>query len=229
VKGKTGAILALMMIVATSLCTACGQSFEASPLGINAREASLTEIWERVLQVTGCDNSTANLKSMNLQLDSDGSIVFLYVDFQAEDPRGSFRVYNFQSGIKGKVTYYSASGGNASETAHPSDFFRELDQAISKQIVAQGISAYIDASFWPLEDISGSDYEYIDHPSNDVYGQMYLLKDGDLYQLSRVVFDTRAWGIYVWKNSDGPSGPRGTCELWFPSSVLDKAVSVEHT
>ena len=227
-KRKTGAILVLIMIVATTLCTACGQSFEASPLGINAREASLTEIWDRVLQVTSCDNSTANLKSLILEVGSDGYIVHMYVDFQAQDPGGTYRVYNFQSGIKGDVTYYSASDGNASETAHPSDFFQQLDQAISNQIVAQGTSAFINVDFWPLENASGTEYEYTDEPSNDLYGHMYHMKDGKLYLLNRVVYRTRAWGIYVWRNSPGQSGPQGTCEIWFPSSVLDKAVSVEY-
>ena len=98
---KAGVVLVLMMIVATSLCTGCGQSSETRRLGINARESSLTEIWDRVLQVTSCDNSTANLKSLILGVGSDGSIVHMYVDFQAEDPLGTYRVYNFQSGIKG--------------------------------------------------------------------------------------------------------------------------------
>ena len=224
---RTAAIILVTMIVATSLCTGCGQSGDASRLGVDARESSLTEIWDRVLDVTGCDNSAANLKSLRLDVGSDGSIVFMYVDFQAEDPQGSYRVYNFQSGIKGDVTYRSASGENASETAHPSRFFRQLDQAISNQIVAQGITACINVDFWPLEDASGNEYEYTDEPGNGLYDHIYHLKDGELYQLNRVVYHTRAWGIQVWR--DCQYGPQGTCDFWFPSSVLDKAVSVEYT
>lgn len=227
-KRKTGAILVLIMIVATTLCTACGQSGEASRLGIDAREASLTEIWDRVLEVAGCDNSTANLNRLMLETGTDGSIVLMSIIFQAKDSQGNCRVYFVDSGIKGDVTYYSLNGMCDLETAHPLSVFSELDQAIPRHIAAEGISASIYVDF---VHIGATVYvDYTDEPSNYPYTHMQHLKDGDLRLLNRVVYSTsKPWAtIHVWKNPPGQYMVRGTCELWLLTSDLAKAELVEY-
>jgi len=200
------------MVVVIGVVPACSESSDVVHVGVNAKDASLVEIWEAVVEEAGVQDAQANLSELSLWLGEDGSIDMLHYMFYARDAEGYSRMYVVQSNYDGDVTCYRGDSPTSAAFGqiHPLTVFEELGK-VPLTSVQDGHESYIDLGF-----VAG-DIGYGDaaHP--------YLLKDGELVPLKEVIFHTSM----PWAEIRLVQGSTSV-QHWFLSSELDKAESVDY-
>ncbi len=102
----------LGLAVMAGLAPACGVSDgdHGAKVSVNAREASLAEVWEAVAEEAGFRESTANLEELMVWFRDAGTVYILQYIFHAADARGAAMTYTVNSDSSGEVLYYSREG-----------------------------------------------------------------------------------------------------------------------
>ena len=171
------------------------------------KRVKLSTLWIAVMNSIDMQNSTANLEWLHwLHLKaSDGKIQILHLEFTGENAQGRSRIYHVNVNPSGFVTIYSQPIENIQHTIHPMRIFKELDKFGLENI---GSNYTLDI-----------DFEQGDLGFDSAYGELYLLKDGKLIPLEKVIFhvNTPICRILVC---------RETCEVWFVQNDLLKAEKV---
>jgi len=168
------------------------------------KKVKLSTLWIAVTNSTDVQNSTANLEWLYLKA-FDGKIQILHLEFTGKNTQGRSRIYYVNVNPLGFVTIYSKSIENVQHTTHPMHIFSELDKFGLENI---GSNYTLDI-----------DFEQGDLGFDSAYGELYLLKDGELIPLEKVIFhvNTPICRILVC---------RETCEAWFVQNDLLKAEKV---
>ena len=211
------ALALVMSVMAGLLPAACGKSSDVVRVDTNAKEASLVEIWEAVVEESGVQDSHANMSQLSLWLAEDGSIDMLHYIFYARDAKGYSRTYFVQTNYDGDVTCYRDDGPTlaAFGEIHPLRMFEELDKVPLTSVQA-GHESLVYVTF------TAGDQGYHDTE----YSAPYLLKDGELVPLKEVIFHTSTpWAEirFSWLQSGSPP-----VQFWFLNSELGKAESVAY-
>lgn len=213
---KVCLVIALLMIVMMGLVSACSESNDVVHVDANVKEASLAEVWKAVVEEAGIRDVSANLSELSLRVDEDGSVELLHYMFYARDADGKAGMYSVNSEYDGDVTYYwYPADGAGVFTTDPLGVFEEMDKVPATTMLSGEASAHVLMSFQ-----SGA-YRY---NSSVSLIKLYHMKDGELVPLKDVMFRTSVpWGeIHVSK------GAAASTELWFLTSELGKAESVEY-
>jgi len=161
-------------------------------------------LWKAIMNDIDIQNSTANLQWSHLKV-SDNKIQSLHLEFTGKNSKGESRIYYVDINSLGIVKIYSKPIRDFQHTIHPAYIFNELDEFGLKNV---GSDYTLDISF-----------EWGDLGFNSSYGDLYILKDGKLTPLEKVVFhvNTPICKIVVCKN---------VCEVWFIQDDLLKAEEV---
>jgi hypothetical protein len=217
--GKLGIALALLTTVIAGLFPACSKSGGVVHVGTNVNEASLVEIWSSVFEAVDFQDSSANLDALIFDIGENGSFDFLHFEFYAMDAQGLSKIYFVNSEFDGAVSCYSCDIASVLQRTHPLHILQELDAVPLTAILRESTSARIEMDFQAGSVTYSSEYSHL-----------YHLENGNLKPLKSVVFRTStSWGvIYVHRNPSGNAGTSIMAELWFPTSELGKAESVEY-
>jgi len=194
----------LLLVTITSLYLQSGNESHTFTIQTEIEKVRLSILWKAVTNGTDLQNSTANLQWLHLKV-SDGKIRSLHFEFTGKNSQGESRIYYVDVNSLGIVKIHSKPIVDSQHTIHPAYVFSELDKFGLKNI----------SSNYTL-DIS---FEWGDLGFDSSYGDLYMLKDGKLIPLKRVVFhvNTPICRILVCKN---------VCEVWFIQDDLLKAEEV---
>lgn len=181
-------------------------------------ELSLVQIWEKVVEVTDVQDSTADLRSFSLQGRENemGEISFLYFEFHGMNTEGKSQSYRIDlNGTKGELIRHSYDLDEVYMSAspnHPLEYFEELDKVGLANMETN-------AHFWISIDFQWGDLGWV---RDDIYTDIYRLNDGELTSLNKIIFhtDTPVGHIEV---ANG-----GARQTWFITSDIDKAATVEY-
>ncbi|WP_148212082.1 hypothetical protein [Ferroglobus placidus] len=129
----------------------------------------------------------------------------MHLEFTSKNSQGESRIYYVDVNTLGIVKTYSKPIRDSQHTMHPAYIFNELDEYGLKNV---GSDYTLDISF-----------EWGDLEFDSSYGDVYLLKDGGLIPLEKVIFHTNLpiSRILVCKS---------TCEVWLTQNDLSKAEEV---
>jgi len=165
----------------------------------------LSILWKAVTDDIDVQNSTVNLQWLHLKV-FDDRIKSLHFEFTGKNSQGESRIYYVDINSLGVVKIHSKPIRDFQHTIHPAYIFNELDEFGLKNI---GSDYTLDISF-----------EWGDLGFNSSYGNLYLLKEGKLISLEKVVFHTNIpiCRIDVCRNN--------ACETWFVQSDLLRAEKV---
>ena len=143
----------------------------------NAYGLPLSSLWKTVLENAEIENETAVLQWLYVEIDKDGRVEHIVLQFTGIF-NGEPRWYQVET-IHGKVKWYSWKAEKVGEGLHPLTLFKEIEKLNLREIPSGENGITIDAS-----PISGSvGYE-------DKYSDIYLLKNGILIRLKRIIFDS---------------------------------------
>lgn len=218
--GRVQYVFVLVMIVMAGLLipAACSQSHADSGtihVGVNAKEASLTEIWTSVVEKAGIQDVTASLAELTLLVGEDGSVEMLSYSFYSMDSSDHRRCYYVQSGSDGDVECYVEDTGTPFGEIHPLSAFEQLDK-VSLASIQPGCECMIDMSF-----VSGAVLY------QESACRLCQLENGELVPLKEVSFGAGTpWAAIQVSRLHGTMS--GSAEFWFLSSELRKAESVKY-
>ncbi|MDF2956650.1 MAG: hypothetical protein OD814_000272 [Candidatus Alkanophagales archaeon MCA70_species_1] len=148
----------------------------------------LSSLWKTVLENAGVENETAVLQWLYVKIDRDGRVEHIVLQFSGTFD-GEPRWYQVEVSC-GKVRWHSWKAEKVGEGLHPLTLFKEIEKLNLREIPSGENGITIDTA-----PISGSvGYE-------DKYSDIYLLKNGVLIRLKRIIFD-----------SDIPWYPIGICK-----------------
>ena len=202
---RTVALLCILFLATTtSLYLQSGNKSHTFTIQTEIEKVRLSILWKAVTNGTDLQNLTANLQWLHLKVSND-KIQFLHFEFTGKSSQGESRIYYVDVNSLGIVKIYSKPIRDFQHTVHPACIFNELDELGLKNV---GSDYTLDISF-----------ERGDLGFNSSYGDLYMLKDGKLIPLERVVFhvNTPICRILVCKN---------VCEVWFIQDDLLKSEEV---
>jgi len=143
----------------------------------NAYGLPLSSLWETVLENVGVENETAVLQWLYVEIDRDGKVEHIVLQFSGTF-NGEPRWYQVEV-FSGKVKWHSWKAEEVGRGLHPLTLFKEIEKLNLREIPSGENGITIDTA-----PISGSvGYE-------DRYSDIYLLKNGILIPLKRIVFDS---------------------------------------
>ena len=139
----------------------------------------LSEFWEVVLQETKASNESA-LNWFYVTTDEKGNLKHLILEFSEVTDCKPCKTYHVEY-INGKLKYYSAEVEHVKAGLHPLAIFRELEKLDFREI----LRAYPYKSFVIDAEMESGRVGY---SSN--YTKVYLLLNGSLIPLKRIIFDS---------------------------------------
>ncbi len=139
----------------------------------------LSSLWKSVLENTKVENMSAVLRWFRIDIDRNGDIEHIILEFSGIE-NGKPKWYHVEVNARGKVRWYSVDIEDTGGGMNPLTLFKELEKLNFRKIPPgdNGISVDVEA-------ISGSiGYE-------DKYVDIYLLKNGSLIPLKKIIFESR--------------------------------------
>jgi hypothetical protein len=226
----------LVLGVMVGSLVACSDNGLVVNMPTSLNELSLSEVWQKTLEVTEVQDSSTNLKALSLYADEAGSLDLFHFAFDGRNRQGEGKVYSVDVNSSGELHWYSYDADPGSEWVHPKDVFSELDHVGLNNLERgnRGISISIDF-------IAGA----VGYSSD--YVNAYILDSGNLLPLREIVFYSNVPWASVWVSKrysvetgsedasptaveTPPSVPippeQRTSQVWFLSRDLDKAVYV---
>ncbi len=197
-------LCALFLVIIAGIYLQSGNDSYAFTIQTEIEKVSLSILWNAVMDNINVQNSTANLQWLHLRV-SDDKVQSLHFEFTGENSQGESRIYYVDVNSLGIVKIYSKAIIGSQHTVHPAYIFSELDKFGLKNIAS---NYTVDISF-----------EWGDLGFDSSYGDVYLLKDGELIPLEKATFHTNLpiGRIVVCKS---------TCEVWLTQNDLSKAEEV---
>jgi hypothetical protein len=194
----------LLLVAITGLYLRAGNESYTFKIQTEIENVKLSVLWKAVINDINVQNLTANLQWLHLKV-SDGKIQSLHFEFAGKNSQGESRIYYVDINSIGLVKIYSKPIRDFQHMIHPAHIFNELDEFGLKNI---GSDYTLDISF-----------EWGDLGFNSSYGDLYLLKDGELIPLEKITFhvNTPICRILVCRDS---------CDVWFIQDDLSKAKEV---
>lgn len=214
---KLSIFLSLLIILMAIPLPACIESAKSSTIkidniGKNINEASLAEIWAGVIESIDIQDSSANLHSLHLIVGEGGCLDYISVQFLAIDSQGRNGWYNLSGSfyLGEDIDGYYFNTDHTELSTHPLAIFRELDMLQMKDIMGESeqliISMRVQAG----------------HTGYGDYYDVYHIENGQRTPLKFVLFPGNRYFGDIWVTNAGES------EVWFTTSELDKAETVEY-
>ncbi len=201
---KIVAVLCVVLFLITIVGLYLRSETKNCTIQTELEKVELSMVWQAAVSSVDLQNQTANLEWLHLKV-SDRKIQSLHLEFTGKNSQGKSRMYYVDVNSLGRVKIHSKSVRELQPTTHPMNVLRELDKFGLENV---GADYTLDISF-----------EWGDLGFNSSYGNLYLLKEGKLIPLEKVVFHTNIpiCRIDVCK---------GACETWFVQNDLLRAEKV---
>jgi len=227
--------LCLMVIIAAVLMSGCSGTkiITTGELPQSLDELSLTGMWSAVAEAAGIQEPTAELETLYLRADENGSLDSLYCHFLGFAEMGQ----------EGKIDIRELESKNSvSLSAHPMAAFTEIDKLGLASLECG------EAGLFMQIDFQGGDVGY-----RHAYTDIYHLKDGELLPLKQVIFHTDVFfcTISIFQNAKHEGNEAGktatvrvdpeaaaddivvpleerTSQIWFLSEGINRAEIVEY-
>ncbi len=232
--------LCLTSMLALFVLPGCTKEKPIIPQTLN--ELSLTDMWSEVAEAADIQEPTAELETLYLRADENGSLESLYFQFRGRNMAGIPCIYFAEMGRGGRIDIRELESNSVSLSAHPMAAFTEVDKIglASLEPWAAGLSMRIS--------YQGGDVGY-----RHAYTNIYHLKDGELLPLKQVIFHTNVYWctISIFQDAKYETNDAGrtlkvrvnpeatsdyivipleerTSQKWFLSEDLDRAETVEY-
>lgn len=181
----------------------------------------LSKVWADVEYLTGVENSTAVLDQLRFVTAEDGSITLFVLNFYGENG-GRDNIYQVEIGRRGVLTWSSSEISEVPAGTHPLDLLAEIEQIPFRELTGGGVELAVN----------------VDSQSGDLLydadrGDLYLLHDGELTPLNRVVFhsDEPWYDIDVCSREGGSvtvPDQETACLVFFTRRDIGSAETVEY-
>jgi hypothetical protein len=227
--------LCLLTIVASGALAGC-QSKLTLPKTLD--EFTLTDLWEKALAATEVQETSAQLGSLWLRIEADGSVRLQNFVFSGRNQEGYPMSYWIWTNTEGKIDWYSSEMESVPMTGHPRSVFAEIDK-LGLEAIPQGD----DGCELRVEFEGGSHGSYY----SEYAGTICQLNDGQLQPLKEVSF---ASGLpfalivvspmciveegvdeegHSFKHSATNVNEQCMEQIWFLAADIAKAESVEYS
>jgi hypothetical protein len=222
-----------ILAVTAGLFSAGCQQAVTMPLYLT--EYSLTNLWEKAVEMTGVQEKSTQLGSLSFRADADGRARLQYLYFHGRNQEGYPKLYRIDTKSDGEMIWHSYDAKSVSLTCEPGHVFKEIDRYGLAELPRgdDGYSLNISYQWGTLRYSS-------QHLS------LYRLSEGNLAPLGDVFFATDSpWltiqvaPMYVVSESVDKYGhvskhstasPQGEslAQTWFLAIDLNKAETVEY-
>lgn len=166
------------VLVGLYLGTLLSQETENQLLPPNVYGLPLSELWEIVLQEIGASNEST-LNRFYVEMDEKGNLKHLILEF-SEVKCKPCRTYHVEY-VNGKLGYYSAEVENVKAGLHPLTLFKELEKLNFRDVLR-------DYSYKGFVIDAEMESGRVGYSSN--FTKIYLLLNGSLIPLKRIIFDS---------------------------------------
>jgi hypothetical protein len=226
--------LCLLTIVTLGALAGC-QSKLTLPETLD--EFTLTDLWQKAAAATEVQETSAQLGSLWLRIEADGSVRLQSFVFSGRNQQGYPMSYWIWTNAEGKIDWYSAEAESVPMTIHPRSVFEEIDK-LGLAAVPQGDNGCeLRVEF---EDGSHSGYY------SEYGGTICQLNDGRLQPLKELSFaGGLPWALIVvspmciveegvdeegrpFKHSATNINEQCMEQFWFLAADIAKAESVEY-
>lgn len=137
------------------------------------------EVWKNTLYLTGVDNSTAILDNMFIKCADDGAVELLKLYFYGQN-QNQTQWYEIKSSNSENLTFSARNTDKIPDGVHPIILMEEIKKIPYDQLACKDKEITVDVYS------ESGDLEY-----DSAYVKVFLINEGKLTPLKRVVFHTK--------------------------------------